>query len=42
MRGCIVPNRVQIDANVGTQAGDYGANRWMFVGLRLLTSAFLK
>lgn len=38
----IVPNRVQIDATVGTQAGDYGGSRWFSLGLRLLSPAFMK
>jgi hypothetical protein len=42
VRVWVVPNRVQIDATVGTQAGDYGGSRWISVGLRLLTPAFLK
>jgi hypothetical protein len=42
IRTWIVPNRVQIDATIGTQAGDYGASRWMSIGLRLLSPPFLK
>jgi hypothetical protein len=42
VRVWLVPNRVQIDATIGTQAGDYGGNRWMSVGLRLLSPPFLK
>jgi hypothetical protein len=38
----IVPNRVQIDTTIGTQAGDYGASRWVSVGMRLLSPVFMK
>lgn len=42
VRVWVVPNRVQVDATVGTLAGDYGGSRWFSIGLRLLTPAFLK
>ena len=42
VRVWIVPNRVQIDATVGTIAGDYGGSRWFSIGLRLLSPSFLK
>ena len=42
MRVWVVPNRVQIDATVGTQAGDYGGSRWVSIGMRLLSPAFMK
>ena len=42
VRVWIVPNRVQIDATIGTQGGNYGENRWMSIGLRLLTPPFLR
>jgi hypothetical protein len=42
VRVWVVPNRVQIDATIGTQGGDYGANRWLSIGMRLLTPPFLK
>ncbi len=38
----VVPDRVQIDATVGAQAGDYGASRWISIGMRLLSPPFLK
>ena len=42
VRVWIVPNRVQVDATVGTQAGDYGGSRWISIGMRLLSPPFLK
>jgi hypothetical protein len=42
VRVWVVPNRVQVDATVGTVAGDYGGGRWISVGLRLLSPAFMK
>jgi hypothetical protein len=42
VRVWLVPNRVQIDATVGTIAGDYGGSRWFSLGLRLLSPPFLK
>jgi len=42
VRVWVVPNRVQIDATVGTVAGDYGGSRWISIGLRLLSPPFLK
>ena len=42
VRYWVVPNRVQIDATVGTVAGDYGGGRWFSIGMRFLTPAFLK
>ena len=42
VRVWLVPNHIQIDATVGTQAGGLGANRWFSLGLRLLTPPFLK
>jgi hypothetical protein len=42
VRVWVVPNRVQIDATVGTIAGDYGGSRWISIGLRLLSPPFLK
>ena len=42
LRVWIVPNRLQIDATVGTVAGDYGGSRWFSIGMRLLSPPFLK
>lgn len=42
VRFWVVPNRVQIDATLGTQAGDVGGSRWISIGLRLLSPAFMK
>jgi hypothetical protein len=42
VRMWVVPNRVQIDATVGTLAGDAGGSRWFSIGLRLLSPPFLK
>ena len=42
VRVWVVPNRVQIDATIGTQAGDIGGSRWMSIGVRLLSPPFLK
>lgn len=42
MRVWLVPNRVQVDATVGSQAGDWGGARWFSLGLRLLSPPFLR
>lgn len=42
MRLWLVPDRVQIDATVGSLAGDLGGSRWLSIGLRLLSPPFLK
>jgi hypothetical protein len=42
VRVWLVPNRVQIDTTIGAQAGDFGAGRWLSIGLRLLSPPFLK
>jgi hypothetical protein len=42
VRFWIVPNHVQIDATIGSQAGDWSGARWISVGLRLLSLPFLK
>lgn len=42
LRMWVVPNHIQIDATVGTQAGAPGANRWFSIGLRILTTPFLR
>ncbi|MEO7727990.1 MAG: hypothetical protein ABIS45_12110 [Burkholderiales bacterium] len=42
VRAWLVPNRVQIDATIGAEAGNIGASRWISVGLRLISPAFLK
>jgi hypothetical protein len=42
VRVWLVPNRVQIDATVGTLAGDWGGSRWLSIGMRLLSPPFLK
>lgn len=40
LRHWLVPDRVQIDATYGNRFGD-GSQRWISVGLRLLTAPFL-
>ena len=40
LRHWLVPDRVQIDATYGNRIGE-GSQRWVSVGLRLLTEAFL-
>lgn len=41
LRFWIVPDRVQVDTTVGDRVGAGGAERWMSVGLRLLSPPFL-
>lgn len=43
LRHWLVPNRVQVDTTYGNRFGDYGADspRWLSIGLRLLSPAFL-
>ncbi|MDP1671875.1 MAG: hypothetical protein Q8L65_02015 [Burkholderiales bacterium] len=38
----IVPNRVQVDTTYGNQYGNKPDSRWFSVGLRLLSTSFLK
>ena len=40
LRHWLVPDRVQVDATYGNRMGD-GSQRWISVGLRLLSPAFL-
>lgn len=42
LRFWVVPNHVQIDTTIGSQAGDWGGSRWISIGLRLLSPPFLK
>jgi hypothetical protein len=42
MRVWLVPNRVQVDATLGSQAGDWGSARWFSLGLRLISPPFLR
>lgn len=37
----VVPQRLQLDATIGAQRGADGAGRWVSVGMRMLTPAFL-
>lgn len=41
LRGWIVPERVQVDATFGNEFGGASADRWISVGLRLLTAEIL-
>ena len=42
VRVWLVPNRVQVDATVGSQAGNWGGARWFSLGLRLISPPFLR
>ncbi len=42
LRIWLKPNRVQIDATVGGQDGNFGPTRWWTIGLRLISPPFLK
>jgi hypothetical protein len=41
LRHWIVPNRLQVDATYGNRNGSSGEERWVSIGLRVLTPAFL-
>ncbi len=41
LRHWIIPNRVQVDATLGNRFGTSGDERWISIGLRLLSPAFL-
>ena len=42
VRVWLVPNRVQVDATIGSQSGDWSGARWFSLGLRLLSPPFLR